>query len=140
MDTASATPQPAAAQPVQLPPVDKAAALELRIEQDVFFAKLSEAGIAVEQLPVPTLESLWRTGNQCYALQQHPRFKQAEAQQDPYLRAEQRLYEVMQQQGFHDGREKAAEEALSQQLAMAYAQNPDVYTAMLALEHAGTQA
>lgn len=119
-----------------LPPAEQASQVRASIVQDVFFAKMAEYGV------VPRTQdeaaAMLRTGQQCLALQQHPAVKQASQQGNPFLEAERRLTELSSQYGF-DTAKTAAEKTALNQISLAYAQEPDVYKAMLSLARAESQ-
>ena len=123
---------------LELPSADQAYALRQEIVQQVFFSKMAEYGIVPNTQP--EADAMWRTADQCMQLRQHPSVKQAQDNVNPLFLAEQKLMELSSQYGFQSSVKTAEEAAALNQLTTAYAQNPDVYKAMLSLAHAESAA
>jgi hypothetical protein len=123
---------------LDLPPVEKAAQVERNITLRVFFAKMAEYGISPKN--EEQAESMVRTAEHAVQLTKHPAVKKASQANDPILLAEQKLVELSEKHGFNTATKNASDEAAINQLATVAARDPDVYRAMLSLQHAESQS
>jgi hypothetical protein len=115
-----------------LPDGEKAAEVSQQLFNEVYFEKLAAFGF--EPRSPEEAQAYLRLADKALTIAQHPAVKQAELANSPVLRLDAQLEQFMTSSGLNKQAAAQKQSAHINQLALAYASNPEVYAAMLALD------
>lgn len=114
---------------VQLPDVEKAAAIRQQLFSEVYFSKLAECGL--EPRSQEEYDAYLRLADKALKIANHPAIKRAQLAASPVLRLEAELDQFMSANRLN--KQASHDDAQINQLALQYASIPDVYSSMLSL-------